>query len=596
MATVEAERALTESSEAARVHPRLVGLRSIDLGILPYILPAGILYGLFLLWPMVQLLWLSLQRWDGYGPQRFIGLANFGNLAGDSFFRTALYHSILWEIAAAVLPTAPGLGLALLLRRSRVATGPLAVLFFGAFIPPTAVAAVWTLVYSPPAGLLNTVLTDAHLGGLASPWLGDPHLALPALFVAWLWSAIGVPTLVFWIGLGAIGPEYWELAQVEGAGPIGRLRYVILPSLRRLAPVAILVNTALAAQVFDLVYVTTGGGPGDATMLLSVDMYGRAFGGSTGQGAAVAVLHVCVGMVPAVLALWAFRAADAGMDSGEREMRSPVHRRTALSTGVAVLVAFAVVLPLLWVVSVALTGGGSMSAGVSLDPRSWDMGSFRSVWNAGMGGALSTSLLLALAATCITLLCAAPAAFALARSRKVAFVLTAGLLLGAGAFAPAPVLIVPLFSLLKELGLLNTAPGIVLPEAARALPFAVLLLWGYLRGGPRDVLEAAAVDGASPLRQMFSVALPLALPALLASGVWAFVASWNEYLVPTVVSQDGSLATVPTTLAGFIGAYNTQYPLLAAGTVLAVLPSFLVYVVLRRSAGSGLRRAWRAGR
>jgi raffinose/stachyose/melibiose transport system permease protein len=90
---------------------------------------------------------------------------------------------------------------------------------------------------------------------------------------------------------------------------------------------------------------------------------------------------------------------------------------------------------------------------------------------------------------------------------------------------------------------------------------------------------------------MVSIALPLARPALYVAAIWAFVASWNEYLLPTVVSQDGSLQTVPTLLATFIGKYDTQFGLLAAGSLMAMLPTVVIYLTLRRSASRGLTGA-----
>lgn len=122
------------------------------------------------------------------------------------------------------------------------------------------------------------------------------------------------------------------------------------------------------------------------------------------------------------------------------------------------------------------------------------------------------------------------------------------------------------------------------------------MLWGFLAQAPPEVLEAARIDGASPLQQMLRVALPLARPAILAVTVWVFVSSWNEYLLPTVVSQDGSLQTVPTLLAGFIGSYDTEYGLLAASALLSMLPSLVLYLALRYPATHGHSLRGRAGR
>src|SRR5438270_423476 len=137
MATAEVPRASTASSEpqlaadlAPVPTPRAGTGRYRQAAVGLYLLPAATLYGLFVLWPLLHVLWLSLQRWDGYGPQTFIGLQNFGDLLSDPVFRTTLAHSLEW-VGAAVVLTALGLALALLVRDSlgrRSATLPLAVL------------------------------------------------------------------------------------------------------------------------------------------------------------------------------------------------------------------------------------------------------------------------------------------------------------------------------------------------------------------------------------------------------------------------------------------------------------------------------------
>lgn len=601
--TAEAARASTAStddlSEVFTPSPHAMTPRARrrrrSVGIGAYVAPALMLYSIFLLWPLVQVAWLALHQWNGYGPQIWIGGENFMTLFADPVFRMTVLHSGLWEVLGAILPTGLGLALGLAMRRTRARGSALSALFVPALLPATVVAALWVLVYSPISGLLNTVLRSCGLGALASDWLGDPHLALGALFVAWLWSSVGVGTLLFWSALSTIDHEYYLLARSEGAGPLWRFRHVTLPGLSQAGGVAVLVNAALAAQVFDLVFVTTGGGPGYATMLLPIDMYGRAFGGFTGQGAAVACLQVAFGVILAALALLLGRRGgtlqlgEAESGSGDRE-----RGRTGWSTVVWSAVGL-LLLPLLWLMvaavepsrDFALSGGWRIS-----DLRSWTGANFAAAWNAGMGGAMATSLLLALTVVAVTLLLSTPAAFALAwliRARVWRFGILGALMLGL--VQPIPVLIIPLFTLLHDFGLLNTPWGILLPEIAQTLPFGVLLLWVAFRGEPVEVLHAAEVDGASPFQRLAHVALPLARPTLAAVAIWAFVTSWNQYLLPTVVSQDGSLQTVPTLLGTFLGRYNTAYGPLAAGSALAILPTLVLVAALRLPAGSGFQRA-----
>lgn len=554
--------------------------------------PAFAVYGLFLLLPAVQVSWLALQEWNGYGAQRFIGFQNFAVLWGDPAFRQALVHSLTWEVGAAAL-TLVGFAIGSLARHAKGGTGLLALFLFPLLIPQIVVAVIWTLAYQPLSGLVNTILSNTGLGAVAGDWLGDPRLAPGALFVAWAWSAIGVSALICRVALGMVGREYEEIALMEGAGRMWRLFHVTLPATRRLLGVAVLVNVALAAQVFDLIYVTTGGGPGNATVTLPIDMYARAFGGRTGEGAAVALVQMLAGVALAVLAFLAVRR-DAGMDSGEGEPRTE-RRGRVLPSAVLSFLALLMALPLLWLIGVALgLAGVQFGPSATFDPTTWRLASFSQVWTGGMETAIESSLAFAVAVAVSVVALAAPAAFALNRTRGRPLIALTLLVLIIGIFQPDSVLVIPLFGLLGDLGLLNTVFGVYFPEVARAIPVAVLVIWAWLSGGSRAVLEAAAVDGAGTVRQLVAIAVPLSRPALLAAGAWAFLTSWNDYLLPSVVSQDGSLTTVPTLLGTFVGRVDTEYAALAAGCLCALAPIALLYLGLPRlaraiaGAGKGL--------
>lgn len=590
MEAMEIPRASTVSFRPGR---RLARRWQLDSMAIPtFLTPALALYGLFVLWPGIEIFWLALQRWNGYGPRQFIGLANLGSLWGDQLFRTSLAHSVLWLVAALVIAPVAALILALAARNTPRGELVLSLLFFPVLLPATVVAALAILVYSPLTGFLNSALRILGLGRFAADWLGDPHLALGALFLAWVWSAVGVGTIILWMGIGSIGREYVELADTEGAGSWWRLWHVTLPGVQRSLFVVAVIDVALASQVFDLVFVTTGGGPGDATMLLPLDMYGRAFGGRAGEGAMVATVQVLLvlGTLFLLVPLWQ-RAPSLGTETPSHNIRSV----NPIAGGFLLIATVLTLLPLAWLPVVALQPGRALAlGGPDLVPKTLTFANIVDAWEAGVPAALLTSAGLAIAATSLTIVLIAPAAFAMARPFRRRTLVLGALLFGL--LQPATVVLIPLFSLLKDLTLLNTMWGILLPEIARAIPFGVLVVWGYLAGLPEEILEAAAVDGASPLRQLLSIAVPLARPAFIAVAIWTFVSSWNEYLLPTVVSQDGSITTVPTVLASFVGTLDTRFGVLAAGSIIAMLPSILIYLTLRRSAATGLDGAGRHAR
>jgi raffinose/stachyose/melibiose transport system permease protein len=557
---------------------------------LPYLLPAAAIYTAFVLWPLAHVLWLSLARWDGYGPTTFVGLANYGTLFGDPGFLTELQHSLVWLCVTLVAPMALGLGLALLLRAvpARLAALCRALLLVPLLLPSAVIAVTWKLIYTPLDGLLNTVLTDIGLGALTQDWLGDPNLALGSLLAAACWAGFGLSVLVFGAALATIGRDAQEAAALDGAGAWSCFRHLTLPHLRHALPLAVVATALSAVPAFDLVALLTNGGPGYATTTLELDMEGRAFGlGQVGVGAALACIAALFGLALSVVALAIARGYEQGSADdvaawGERTQTRSFQggQRWLAVPGLLAITAFLLV-PVAWLfIRAAQLDYGEASPWANVG----------TVWSNGFGAAFLTSALIGSVVAVATVALALPAAFLLQRTRGRALRVVVVIGLAIGLFQPIEVLIIPLFTLLQQLQLLNSVPGVMLPEIARGLPLAVLLLWGALRGIPGDLLEAATVDGAAPRQILSRIVLPLAMPMVLVMAVWAFLSSWDEYLLPTMVMQDASLQTVPVALGHFIGRIDTQYALIATGALLAAAPLLLIYVLGYSVFSAGVRR------
>jgi len=559
-----------------------------------YVLPAGAVYGLFVLWPLLRLVWLSFTHWDGYTTPTPAGLSNYGALLTDPGFQTELGHSLTWLAVTLAVPVLLGLGLALLLARApaRLAAVCRALLLTPLLLPSAVIAVTWKLIYNPLNGPLTDLLQTVGLT-TTPDWLGDPSLALGSLLAPACWAAFGLRLLVFGAALAAIGREAREAAAIDGAGAWARFRHLTLPHLRHALPLATVATALCAVPSFDLVSLLTNGGPGYATTTLELDMEGRAFSlGQVGSGAAVACVAALIGLALSVAALVAVRGYEQGGEDdvapqGRDDARRPTRRRGqwAAAAAAALVAATALTLaPLLWLVARAGQpdeGGGTPWAHLAV------------VWSGGFGAAFATSAIIAVVVTAATVALAVPAAFALSQARsrvgRVARAV-AVVLLAVGLFQPTEVVIIPLFTLLRDLGLLNSAAGVILPEIGRDVPLAVLLLWGALRGLPAGVLEAAAVDGAAPRQVLWRVALPLARPMVAVVALWAFLSSWNEYLLPTLAVQDDSLQTVPVALGHLIGRIDTQYALIATGALLAAAPLLIVYAAGYGVLGAGVRR------
>lgn len=559
-------------------------LRPRRLVIALYLLPAFAVYSAFVLWPLLRVAWLSFYQWDGYGTPAYVGLNNYGTLATGPGFAAELSHSLIWLAVTLSVPVALGLGLALLLARApaRLAALCRALLIVPLLLPSAVIAVMWKLVYTPLHGLLNSALSALGLGGLVADWLGDPGLALGALLGAACWASFSLSLLVFGAALAARSPDAHEAAALDGAGTWARFRYLTIPALRGALPLATVGTALCAVPSFDLVSLLTNGGPGYATTTLELDMEGRAFGlGQVGLGAALACIAALIGLALTAVALVIARGTASDTDSGDarRSMLQPRRGR-----GVAGLMLVGVtglaLLPAAWLVAQA----GRVGPGGSI------AGNVVAVWTGGLGGAFATSLEIALVVTAATVALAVPAAFGLEQPDSRWWRAAGLILLAIGLFQPAEVLLIPLYALLQWAGLFNTGAGVILPEVARTLPLAVLLLWIALRSLPSELLQAATVDGAAPRQVLGRIVLPLTLPTVAVVAVWAFLSSWNEYLLPTIVLQDDTLQTVPVALSHFIGRIDTEYALIATGALLASVPLLALYAGGYSVLELGLRR------
>jgi ABC-type sugar transport system permease subunit len=267
-----------------------------ESGLSPYVYlaPAMLVYLAFFIYPFVQLVILSLQRWDGIRPKHWIGLENYQHLLfEDPKFWLSVRHNVSWMIAALVVPVMIGLLLAILLYRSPLRGKVFfrTVYFIPQVLSSVVVALIWNWIYNPNFGALNRILEAISLDALKRGWLGEPILALPALFIAWSWIHYGFTMVIFIAALQGIDETYFDAAKVDGANWLQQFRHVLVPFIQGPLTTVLLITAISAFQVFDIVFVLTRGGPADHTMIMSILMYQNAFEfDKVGYGAAIAVL------------------------------------------------------------------------------------------------------------------------------------------------------------------------------------------------------------------------------------------------------------------------------------------------------------------
>jgi multiple sugar transport system permease protein len=256
------------------------------------------------------------------------------------------------------------------------------------------------------------------------------------------------------------------------------------------------------------------------------------------------------------------------------------------------LIAYVVFLafPLVWMLSVSLKSTAEiLQGGSSLLPREATLEHFRSVFaNPEIAQAIGNSLRVSILAAVASVLLAMPAAYALARFRGLLSNGVTGWVLVSQLF-PFIIIVIPLFLILRALGLYNTHTGLVAVYVVWSLPFALWMLQGFVKGIPQTLEEAASVDGAGRWQIVRHIIAPLLLPGIAATALYAFILSWNEFFFALVLLRDPDLATLPVLLARYTGLEgNARWGPLAAASFVATLPSLAIFAFLQRGLTSGL--------
>ncbi|MET8177694.1 sugar ABC transporter permease [Streptomyces sp. NPDC005336] len=256
-----------------------------------YILPALVLYAVFLLYPFGQSVWLSFVHWDGLTVATPAGFDNYRDLFSDPTLRAPFAHALVLLVFYSALPVAIGLLLAAVMSQVRVRgmTFFRTVLFLPQVLALIVVGVAWRAILAPD-GLLNDTLRAVGLGRLARPWLGDYTWALPAVGVVGTWVGTGLCMILFLAGAQRIPRELYEAARMDGAGAVREFLTITLPGLRPQIAVALTLTIIAGLRNFDLIYITTSGGPGNSTSVPAYEVYHRAFEtNQVGSAAAVGV-------------------------------------------------------------------------------------------------------------------------------------------------------------------------------------------------------------------------------------------------------------------------------------------------------------------
>nr|WSW70702.1 carbohydrate ABC transporter permease [Streptomyces sp. NBC_00995] len=247
-----------------------------------------------------------------------------------------------------------------------------------------------------------------------------------------------------------------------------------------------------------------------------------------------------------------------------------------------------VVVPLYTLVSSSLMHQDEALNGDPLAvPTNPTLDNYRTVLDSGFSAMLTNTAIVAVATVAIVLLLSVPVAYVAVRTRsRLSSLAFRTFLLGVA--IPAQAVIVPLYLLISKMGLYDSLPAIILPTAAFAMPVAVLILSGTMRDVSEEMYEAMALDGASPLRMLWQLAIPMSKAGISTVAIYTALQAWNGFLFPLILTQSEENRVLTLGLFNFMSQFGVNVPAILAAIVLSVVPIFAVYLVARKALVNGL--------
>jgi multiple sugar transport system permease protein len=273
-----------------------------------FVAPAMVIFAVFTLLPVAIALYLSFTNYDVFTKMDWIGVANYQDVFDDEYFWRALVNTATYTATSVPLSMAIGLAIALLLNQKIRGLGLYRTVYYVPVVTSmVAVAMIWVQLFDPLYGVLSTGLEAVGLKGI--DWLGDPRLAMPSVIAVSVWKVVGWNMLIYLAGLQGVPDYLKEAAAIDGANRWQTFWKITLPLLQPTTFFIFVTSLIGAFQVFDVVYVMTGGGPANATTTLVHQIYNAAFK-ALDMGYAAAMSFVLFGII-LVVSLFSFRAMRA---------------------------------------------------------------------------------------------------------------------------------------------------------------------------------------------------------------------------------------------------------------------------------------------
>jgi len=295
------------------------------LEVLFFVGPALTLFVVFVVWPIVRALQFSLYRWKGFGPLvDFVGLQNYVSVLTNDVFIGAFTHNMVIVVLSILVQLPVGLGIALLLNRRMLGQGVLRTIIFVPYVLSEVIAGVvWFQLLQPEYGVVDTLLGAVGISGPEQGWLGTPDVALYTVFVVLTWKYLGLAVLLCRAGLHGVPDELMEAAQIDGASWWQTQRRITVPLLGPTLRTWGFLSMIGAIQLFDMVWILTGGGPANATTTMATFLITEGTKRyNYGIATAASVILFAVALVMALIyQFFVLRRDVTEADAGARRVR-----------------------------------------------------------------------------------------------------------------------------------------------------------------------------------------------------------------------------------------------------------------------------------
>lgn len=565
--------------------------------------------GLFI-YPMYEVIRLSFTNQKIVGSSyQYIGLENYRTFLTDSLFHTAVSNSLIWVFGNTVVQTFFGFMMALLLfyplRKYKYA---LTLSIIPWIIPTAVMALIWRWMLDVTNGVIGSIPVWLGLSDLPVNFLGTPDSAMYTLILLNSWRWFPFIGIMIYAALQNIPKDVFEAANVEGASHWDEFRYIIIPSISKVLFVMGLLGLLFSFNVYDVIaLVTPKGGAVDGTTTLPVLIQRYAFEYYSMSKAATASVYMVLLLIAVIMVyfsgakvfqwfLYPFKSmADSdffdriasrvyrGRQQRNRLMRG---KRTTPTTKFSLTWIFVFLLtliilgPLAWTLFNSLRLQRDISQSTDIHFTLFNYGEVFMKYN--YWDYLQNSIFVSAITVIITTVLSVHTAYSINRYRFVGRKFIKNMLLVAYLF-PSIVLLVPLFQVMKNLGLIDHPFSLILINVALTTTFGTWLLDSYMRNIPIEIEESAQIDGANRMHILYKFVIPLLAPGIGSVVMFTLITSWSEYLFAVSFIMDENNKTLPAGLAKILSSYDLNWPLRASSAVMTALPIVLFFVFLGRS-------------